>query len=144
MTGECSIVVHISNNNQCLRYLAWIEGERNSTQIKVIELTTGETSVLENLQDEPLDIDIDAITGALYWTTVNGKLQSFSNTKIETIYEFDDLIPTSLTIFEVYAYVVIQRNIIRINLLKPEGTYLYVHVCMSYELDYIVVPDYNL
>lgn len=115
------IVLSVCTFISTKRQLAWIEGETNSTLIKVVNLTSGEISVLvENLMEEPLDIDIDTVTGALYWITVNGKLQSFS-TSIETIYECDGLMPTSLAIFEVYAYIVIQRSIIRINVLKPQG-----------------------
>ena len=76
---------------------------------------------MENLEDEPLDIDVDIVTGRLYWITNSGKLQSHTTAQIETISEFGDSIPTSFTIFEVYAYIAFQRShsVIRIDLLKP-------------------------
>lgn len=90
----------------------------------MVDVSTGEISVLvENLEDEPLDIDIDVVTGKLYWITINGKLQSYATAEIETIYEFKGSFPSAVTIFEVYAYIVFQRNhsIIRVDLMKPEG-----------------------
>lgn len=93
--------------------------------IKVVNRYTGDISKLvENLEDEPLDIDIDIVTGKLYWITSSGKLQSHTTAQIETISEFgDNIVPSSFTIFEVSAYIAFQRsrNVIRIDLLKPES-----------------------
>ena len=102
----------------------WIEGEASLSSIKVVKISTGEVSMLvENLEDEPLDIDMDIVNGILYWITVNGRLKSYSALKTETICDFEDS-PTLLTVFESFAYVVVQRNqsILRVDLLKPNGT----------------------
>lgn len=107
----------------CLRHLAWIESTNNSTLIKVVNLSTGEILLLvDNLSCGILDINIDSATGKLYWITMTGLLQSRMIDKIITIHKFEDFFPTSFTVFEVYAYVVLQQSIHRINILNPDGT----------------------
>lgn len=97
--------------------------------IKVVSMSTREILlIVENFEDDPVDIDIDVVTGRLYWITANGRLQSYSKTKIETICEFKDSAPSSLSVFEVYAYVISNHSIVQVDLLKPEGTCHYFTV----------------
>ena len=91
----------------------------------MVKISTGNTSILlENLEDEPLDIDIDVITGMLYWITASGQLQTYSAMQIQTISEFRGYnIPTSFAVFEVYGYVAFlgHHSVVRIDLLKPQS-----------------------